>query len=103
MRGKKVPLLRGAVVGIGLGLQDNIIIHSVNNILILLSMINSANVKNNNNNNKLQIANRKNTYYVSHYFLRYHCTIKRSSSKISHHANTMLVFVRFRTEGGHSV
>jgi hypothetical protein len=47
MRGKKVPLLRGAVVGIGLGLQDNIIIHSVNNILILLSMINSDNVKNN--------------------------------------------------------
>ena len=64
MIGKKVPLLRGAVVGIGLGLQDNIIIHSVNNILILLSMINSVNVKN-NNNNKLQIANRKNTYYVS--------------------------------------
>ena len=39
----------------------NIIIHSVNNILILLSIINSVNVKN-NNNNKLQIANRKNTY-----------------------------------------
>lgn len=47
MRGKKAPLLRGAVVGIGLGLYDNIIIHSVNNILILLSMINSVNVKNN--------------------------------------------------------
>ena len=45
MRGKKAPLLRGAVVGIGLGLYDNIIIHSVNNILILLSMINSVNVK----------------------------------------------------------
>ena len=42
----------------------NIIIHSVNNILILLSIINSVNVKN-NNNNKLQIANRKNTYYIS--------------------------------------
>ena len=36
-----------ALVGIGLGLYDNIIIHSVNNILILLSMINSVNVKNN--------------------------------------------------------
>ena len=47
MRGKKPPLLRGAVVGIGLGLYDNIIIHSVNNILILLSMINSVNVKKN--------------------------------------------------------
>ena len=34
-----------ALVGIGLGLYDNIIIHSVNNILILLSMINSVNVK----------------------------------------------------------
>ena len=45
MRGKKPPLLRGAVVGIGLGLYDNVIIHSVNNILILLSMINSVNVK----------------------------------------------------------
>ena len=45
MRGKKAPLSRGAVVGIGLGLYDNIIIHSVNNILILLSMINSVNVK----------------------------------------------------------
>ena len=45
MRGKKAPLLRGAVVWIGLGLYDNIIIHSVNNILILLSMINSVNVK----------------------------------------------------------
>ena len=45
MRGKKAPLLRGAVVGIGLGLYDIIIIHSVNNILILLSMINSVNVK----------------------------------------------------------
>ena len=45
MRGKKAPLSRGAVVGIGLGLEDNIIIHSVNNILILLSMINSVNVK----------------------------------------------------------
>jgi hypothetical protein len=72
MRGKNPPILRGVLVGLGLGLQDNIIIHSVNNILILLSMINSVNVKN-NNNNKLQIANRKNTYYVSHYFLRYHC------------------------------
>ena len=29
------------------GLYDNIIIHSVNNILILLSMINGVNVKNN--------------------------------------------------------
>jgi hypothetical protein len=47
MRGKKAPLLRGALAGLGLGLQDNIIIHSVNNILILLSMINSVNVKNN--------------------------------------------------------
>ena len=47
MRGKKAPLSRGAVVGIGLGLEDNIIIHSVNNILILLSIINSVNVKNN--------------------------------------------------------
>ena len=34
-----------ALVWIGLGLYDNIIIHSVNNILILLSMINSVNVK----------------------------------------------------------
>jgi hypothetical protein len=46
-----VPLLRGAVVGLGLGLQDiygikNIILHSVNNFL--LPMINSVNVKNNN-------------------------------------------------------
>ena len=48
MRGKNPPILRGALVGLGLGLQDNIIIHSVNNILILLSMINSVNVKNNN-------------------------------------------------------
>ena len=47
MRGKNPPTLRGALVGLGLGLQDNIIIHSVNNILILLSMINSDNVKNN--------------------------------------------------------
>ena len=51
MRGKNPPLLRGAVVGIGLGLQDiygikNIIVHSVNNFL--LPMINSVNVKNNN-------------------------------------------------------
>ena len=59
-----MPRKSVAVVGIGVGLEDNIIIHSVNNILILLSMINSVNVKN-NNNNKLQIANRKNTYYVS--------------------------------------
>ena len=69
MRGKKAPLLRGAVVGIGLGLEDNIIIHSVNNILILLSIINSVNVKN-NNNNKLQIANRKLTLLHIYYFLR---------------------------------
>ena len=34
-----------ALVGIGLGLYDNIIIHSVNNILIPLPMINSVNVK----------------------------------------------------------
>ena len=34
-----------ALVGIGSGLYDNIVIHSVNNILILLSMINSVNVK----------------------------------------------------------
>jgi hypothetical protein len=59
-----LPLKRRALLGLVLGLEDNIIIHSVNNILILLSMINSVNVKN-NNNNKLQIANRKNTYYVS--------------------------------------
>ena len=45
MRGKNPPLKRPALVGIGLGLEDNIIIHSVNNILILLSMINSVNVK----------------------------------------------------------
>ena len=42
-----MPRKSVAVVGIGVGLEDNIIIHSVNNILILLSMINSVNVKNN--------------------------------------------------------
>jgi hypothetical protein len=47
MRGKNPPLKRHALVAIGSGLEDNIIIHSVNNILILLSMINSVNVKNN--------------------------------------------------------
>ena len=47
IRGKNPPLKRPALVGIGLGLEDNIIIHSVNNILILLSMINGVNVKNN--------------------------------------------------------
>ena len=51
MRGKKPPQKRGALVGLGLGLQDiygikNIIVHSVNNFL--LPMINSVNVKNNN-------------------------------------------------------
>ena len=50
MRGKKPPQKRGALVGLGLGLQDiygikNIIVHSVNNFL--LPMINSVNVKNN--------------------------------------------------------
>ena len=59
MRGKKAPLLRGAVVGLGLGLQDiygikNIIVHSVNNFL--LPMINSVNVK---NNNIIKINNKK--------------------------------------------
>ena len=44
---EKSPLKGRALVGLGLGLEDNIIIHSVNNILILLSMINSVNVKNN--------------------------------------------------------
>ena len=52
-----MPRKSVAVVGIGLGLEDNIIIHSVNNILILLSMINSVNVKNNR--------------YVVHVFLRF--------------------------------
>ena len=48
MRGKTPPLKRPALVGLRLGLEDNIMIHSVNNILILLlSMINSVNVKNN--------------------------------------------------------
>jgi len=69
MRGKKVPLLRGAVVGIGLGLQDNIIIHSVNNILILLSMINSDNVKNNEIRSMCFCDLRFAIYYY-YYFLR---------------------------------
>ena len=47
MRGKypNPPQKQTALVRIRLGLEDNIIIHSVNNILILLSMINSVNVK----------------------------------------------------------
>ena len=44
MRGKYPPQKQTALVGIRLGLDDNIIIHSVNNILILLSMINRVNV-----------------------------------------------------------
>jgi hypothetical protein len=55
MRGKKAPILRGALVGLGLGLQDNMIIQSVNNILILLSMINSDNVKNNEIRSRIRI------------------------------------------------
>ena len=74
-----MPRKSVAVVGIGLGLEDNIIIHSVNNILILLSMINSVNVKN-NNNNKLQIANRKNTYYT--YLLFFTLTLFIIDSRI---------------------
>ena len=45
MRGKYPPQKQTALVGIRLGLDDNIIIHSVNNILIPLPMINSVNVK----------------------------------------------------------
>lgn len=59
MRGKKPPQKRGALVGIGLRLQDiygikNIIVHSVN--YFLLPMINSVNVKNNNIIKKTQRA-----------------------------------------------
>jgi hypothetical protein len=73
MRGKTPPLKKTCVDWVKVRVRgyfiNNTIIHSVNNILILLSMINSVNV----NNNKLQIANRKIKYYT--YFLFFTLTL----------------------------